>query len=151
MRKSFFVIGMFLILPFASLIAETIESYEELVSAMKAGRHFVIILDLVQATGKPSMPTGYFQPKSMMLMPATETTEERLMTSYLHFSDLQGKPRYEYIKFTFAPDQNVVVHYTIYNAQDFSQIGTTQHFDCSLGNGIEVHVSVDSSVGTTGT
>jgi VirK protein len=132
MRKSFYALTLILMLPFVNLFAEVIHSYEELVSAMHSGKQFVIILDLEQVAGKPGMPTGSFQPKSMMLM------HDRLMTSDLHFSDHQGSPRYEYLKFTFKQDNSVVIQFTMYDAPTFTQVGSTQSFEGSIGKGIEI-------------
>lgn len=125
--------------PCLNVFAAQIGSYQELMTAMDAGNHFVIILDLKQCTGKPNMPTGYFTPNSMMLIPATEATAERVVTSHLHFTDRSGNPAYEYIKYTFNSDNSVVIRTTTYDPQSFTPIGISHTFNCSVGNGIEIH------------
>jgi hypothetical protein len=72
----------------ANVFANPLHSYQELAAEMRAGNRFVILLDLQQCTGKSGLPTGYFSPSSMMLIPATETTLERVVTSHLQFTDL---------------------------------------------------------------
>lgn len=131
---------MMMLAAFSNIFAAEIGSYQELTSAMQAGNHFVIILDLKQCTGKSNMPTGYFMPDSMLLMPATEATPESLTTSHLQFTDHLGTPTYEYLKFRFNSDNSVVIRIAIYDPQNFKLISTPKIFNCSFGNGIEIKV-----------
>lgn len=124
-----------------SLNAAPIESYQELSSALRSGNHFVIITDLEKCTGKIGMPTGYVVPKAMMLVPAKEQTAERIVTSDLHFSNHSGKPTYEYVKYTFNPDNTVVIKTTFYDAPTFLPSDASHTINCFLGNGIDIHTN----------
>jgi hypothetical protein len=123
----------------SNAFAAPIHSYQELTSAMREGNRFVILLDLQQCTGKPGMPTGYFTPTAMMLVPATEKTPERVVTSLLHFTDHSGSPVYEYVKYTLNSDNTVAVRTTFYDPQNFKPIGEARTLQCSLGKGVEVY------------
>jgi len=118
--------------------ASSIDSYQNLTSAMREGKQFTILLDLEKCSGKPGMPMGYFTPSAMMLVRTTETAPERVVTSHLHFSNNSGKPRYEYVKCTFNTDNTVTIQTTFYEPQSFNTIGTGHTFNCSMGQGIEV-------------
>ncbi|MBS0652517.1 MAG: hypothetical protein JSR39_03210 [Verrucomicrobia bacterium] len=124
---------------FSKISAEPIRSYQELTEAVRSGDRFVILLDLPQCTGNANMPMGYFAPNSMMLMPATATAPERVVTSLLHFSDHTGKPAYEYVKFTIHSDGSAIVRTTFYDPQTFTPIGPGHIVQCSIGHGIEIH------------
>jgi hypothetical protein len=122
-----------------NVFAAPIKSYQEFSSALDSGSHFVITLDLKQCTGNPNMPKGYFTPNGMMFIPATKTKMERVVTSYLHFTDQSGSPTYEYIKCTFNSDNSVEVRVAVYNPVNFTVIGSPQAFNCSIGQGIEIN------------
>ncbi len=128
-----------LILTFSNLFSDQIESYQELISAIRAGNRFVILTDLQQCTGKASMPTGYLTPKAMMLIPTTETSQGRVVTSDLHFTDHLDKPTYEYVKYTSNSDGTVQIQTTFYDPQNFKPMGTAHTINCSLRKGIEIH------------
>ncbi|MBS0651769.1 MAG: hypothetical protein JSR93_11470 [Verrucomicrobia bacterium] len=137
--KKFFLWNIAIVFSaFSTLFADPVGSYEELTAGIRTGEHFVLLLDLPQCTGNPRMPIGYFAPSSMMLIPGTETTPERVATSLLQFSDHTGKPAYEYVKFTIYADGKVTVRTTYYDPQTFTPIGTSHTIDCSLGNGLEI-------------
>jgi hypothetical protein len=119
--------------------ANPIHSYQSLVSAMHAGNYFVILSNLQQCTGKSDMPTGYFTPNAMLLVPATATAPEHIATADLHFTDGTGNPNYEYIKYTFNPDNSVVIRTTVYNPQNFQPVGTDHVIHCALDKGVEVN------------
>lgn len=121
--------------------AKPIHSYADLAAAMQAGNYFVILANLQQCTGKSGMPTGYFTPNAMLLVPATATTPEHIATSDLHFTDSTGNPTYEYIKYTFNPDNSVVIQTAVYNPQNFQPIGTANTINCAFGKGIEINTA----------
>ena len=124
---------------FLDVFAAPIHSYQELTSAMRSGNRFVILLDLQQCTEKSGMPMGYLTPTAMMLIPAKETTLERVVTSFLHFTDHLGDPTYEYVKFTLNSDNTVMIQTTFYDPQNFKPIGTAHTINCSMGKGIEIY------------
>jgi hypothetical protein len=124
---------------FLDVFAAPIQSYEGLTSAMRAGNRFVILLDLQQCSGNSDMPMGYLTPTMMLLMPASDTNLERVMTSFLHFTDHLGYPIYEYVTCTFNSDDTVVVRMTFYDPQNFKPMGAIQPIDCSIGKGIEIY------------
>jgi hypothetical protein len=136
--KKIWLLSLFIVF---NVFADPIRSYQELTSALRAGHQFVIVLDLQQCTGKAGMPMGYFTPNALMLIPATETTPEHVVTSHLHFTDHSGSPTYEYVKYTFNSDNTVMVRTTFYDPQSFKPIGTPHTFQCSVGKGIEVTMS----------
>jgi hypothetical protein len=123
---------------FLDAFAAPIHSYQELTSAMRSGDRFVILLDLQKCTGKSGMPTGYFTPAAMMLVPATEKTPERVVTSLLHFTDYSGSPTYEYVKYTLNSDNSVAIRTIFYDPQNFKPIGEAHIINCSLGKGMEI-------------
>ena len=118
--------------------AATIHSYEELTEAMRKGDRFVFLLDLAECTGKTGMPTGYYTPSAMMLIPATAKAPERVVTSHLQFTDHSGAPAYEYVKYTFHADDTVVVRTAFYDPQSFKPMGEPHMIKCSVGNGLVI-------------
>jgi hypothetical protein len=128
-----------LLLAAVNISAAPIRSYQELTSALRQGDRFVIVLDLEKCSGKSGMPTGYFAPSAMMLVPATEKNLERVATSHLHFTDHTGTPAYEYTKYTFNSDNTVQVRTVFYDPATFKPVGTPHTFNCSLGNGVEIN------------
>ncbi len=123
---------------FLNVFAAPIRSYQELTAAMRAGNRFVILLDFQQCTGQSSMPMGYLTPRAMMLLPATDTTPERVATSDLHFTDHAGNPTYEYVKMTIHSDNTATVRTTFYDPQSFKSIGTGHTIHCLMGEGIKI-------------
>ncbi len=138
MKKVFLFSLAIMATAFLNVFGATIHSYQKLRSAICKGKQFVILLDLQQCTGKPGMPMGYFAPTSMMLIPATEGSPERVMTSHLHFSDHTGNPTYEYVKYTFYSDSSAVVQTTFYDPKSFLPLGPPHTFNCSMGKSIFV-------------
>jgi hypothetical protein len=121
--------------------AATIHSYEELTEAMRKGDRFVFLLDLAQCTGKAGMPTGYYTPSTMMLVPATEKAPERVVTSHLQFTDHSGTPAYEYVKYTFHADNTVMVRTAFYDPQSFKPMGEPHMIKCTVDNGLVIKKS----------
>lgn len=122
---------------FFNLFASPIPTYQELKSALLEGKHFVILVDHQQCIGQSGM--GYFIPKAMMLIPASETHLEYVTTSDLHFTDSFGKPSYEYVKYTFNCDDTVTIRTIFYDPQDFKPMGSERKITCSLDKGVEIH------------
>ena len=136
MKKCFL---LFLALMAASCLnACTIDSYQQLTDAIRKGKKFVILLDLEQCTGKSGMPTGYFAPNALMLVPAQESAPEHVATSLLHFTDHAGSPTYEYVKYTFYPDNTVEVRTAFYDPQTFKPLREPHSFTTSLNKGLFV-------------
>lgn len=125
----------------ASLSADPIDSYQKLTSALRQGKQLVIVLDLERCIGKPGMPTGYFVPNAMMLVPGNESKQEHVATSLLHFTDRTGKPTYEYVKYTFFADGSVEVQTSVYDPQDWSLQGPVRVFTTFMDHGISVKAS----------
>jgi hypothetical protein len=138
-RKIFILILSMMAALYGDLAAAApIHSYKELVSAMCAGNQFVVVADFQRCTEKKEMPIGYFIPSSMMLVPANDTTPERVLTSDLHFSKHSSGPIYEYVKYTFNSDDSVLIQTTFYDPKNFNPIGTMHTIKCTLGEGIEI-------------
>lgn len=138
MRK-IWLLSLVIMAAFLDVSAAPIRSFPELKSAIRAGNRFVMLLDLQQCTGKTGMPMGYLTPNAMMLIPATESTPERVVTSHLHFTDHSGNPTYEYVKFTLNSDGTVMIRTTFYDPQNFKPIGTPHTINCLMGKGLEIH------------
>jgi len=128
-----------------SAYAVPLQSYQELASAVRSGERFAIVLNLQECTGDPSMPIGYFIPSKMMLIPASALSSERIVTSDLHFTDYTGNAIYEYTKYTFNPDNSVVIRTSIYDPVTFMSIGTAHVIDCTLGKGVSITTFADQS------
>lgn len=124
--------------------ALSLQSYQELSSAMRSGKRFVIIANLQECTGKSNMPIGYFIPSKMMLVPASEVGPERILTSDLHFTNYIGKPVYEYVKYTFHVDDSVELRTVSYDPLDFKPINTAHVIHGTIGKAILVHASDES-------
>lgn len=125
------LVALFLVLT-AFLEGAQVCSYQELVSAMRAGKRFTILVD-------HNKGMGYFAPSNMVLVPASETVLERVATSHLHFSDYPGFPLYEYVKYTFYSDNSATLQMSTYNAQNFNPIGDPRTLNFSIGTGIQIH------------
>ena len=80
------------------------------------------------------MPIGYFAPKQDdVSLCFYATSSERIVTSDLHFTDHTGSPSYEYTKYTFYPDNSVVVRTVIYDPLTFKTIDNSEHIiPCAL-------------------
>ncbi len=136
--KKIFLFGLVaMATTFLEVYAAPIQSYRELTSAIQEGKRFVFLLDLQECTGNPRMPIGYFTPTEMMLMPASETLPERVVTSFMHFTEQAGNPIYEYVKFTLSSDGSVAIRTTFYDPQNFKSIGTPHTLNCMMGEGID--------------
>lgn len=146
MKKIGFFSLSIMVMAFFNLFADSIHSYQELTSAMRAGDSFVILVDFQQCTGKAGMPVGYLIPKAMMLVPAKETIPERVLTSDLHFTDHSGRPTYEYVKYTFNVDNTVMIQTTFYDPQDFKVIGSSHTINCTLGKGVDIYSDSDTTI-----
>lgn len=127
-----YLFSLFMMLT-AVLSAAPIQSYQDLVSAMRAGKRFTIIVDHKQGL-------GYFTPTGMVLIPASENSLERVATSNMHFSDYPGIPIYEYVKYTFYSDNSAVIQISAYNAPNFTLISEPHVLNCTLGEGIKIHI-----------
>lgn len=123
---------------FLDLSAAPVQSYQELATAMHAGERFVFVLDLARCTGNANMAVGYVVPTIMMLIPATKTMPERVVTSIMHFSDHSGHPAYEFVKFAFNADGSVMLRTVYYNPQSFEPLGPEHIINCVLGEGVEI-------------
>lgn len=119
----------------------SLHTYQELSSAVRAGDRLVLVLKLQECTGNSNMPIGYFTPSKMMLVPASATSSERIMTSDLHFTDHTGSPSYEYTKYTFNPDNSVVVRTMTYDPLTFKPIKPEHVINCALDKGVSIAVS----------
>jgi hypothetical protein len=140
MTKKIGFLGLiFICVIFLKASAAPIQSYQELASAMRAGNRFVVLLNLQQCTGKSNMPIGYFIPSAMLLIPSTDTNAEYIATSHLQFTDYSGNPAYEYIKFTFNPDNSVIVRTLVYEPQTFKPTSPARIINCGLDKGVEIH------------
>lgn len=133
---------VFLLSAFANVFAGPVTTYQELAAAMRAGDRFVFLLNLQECTGKPNMPIGYFTPSKLMLVPASTSGMERIVTSDLHFTDFTGSPTYEYIKYTFNADDSVMIRTVMYDPLTFKPIGNPHIINCVLGKGISIKTSV---------
>ena len=123
---------------FLEVHAAPIQSYQELTAAIQDGKRLVFLLNLQECTGKPGMPIGYFTPTEIMLMPASETLPERVVTSFLHFTEQSGKPVYEFVKFILNSDGTIAIRTAFYNPQNFEAIGLPHTLNCRMGEGIEI-------------
>lgn len=128
MRKACLIFALFAI--FTSSAYE-INSYQKFTSSIRAGDHFTILFEHEKCT-------GYFVPSSMLIIPASDKQQERVVTSHLHFTDHFGFPAYEYIKYTFSADNNVLVHVKVYDPVHFKEIGPPYDVECSLGTNIKI-------------
>lgn len=128
--KKLCLLSLFMMLT-AFLGAAPIQSYQELVSAMRAGKRFTILVDHKQGL-------GYYTPSGMVLVPASENSLERIATSHLHFSDYPGFPIYEYVKYTFYSDNSAVLQMSTYNAQNFNPTAEPRVLNFTLGEGIKI-------------
>lgn len=135
--KKIYAIGFFL-LTSVNLFAGSVQSYQELSDAMRAGDKFTIVLNLHEVTCNFSMSTGYFTPSKMMLVGAIDAQDEKIITSDMHFTDRAGFPAYEYVKYTFKPDNTLTVRAAIYNPQTFEQIGSEHVINSTIGNGVKI-------------
>lgn len=138
MKICFFSLAM-VVGAFSNLFASPIPTYQELKSSIYEGKHFVILVDHEQCTGRSGKAMGYFIPKAMMLIPATDTQPEYVTTSDLHFTDIFGKPSYEYVKYTFYSDDSATIRSVFYDPQDFKPLGSERKIHCSLDKGVEIH------------
>lgn len=125
------LLALFLIMT-AFVEGAQICTYQELVSAMRTGKRFVILVD-------HNKGIGYFTPTGMVLIPASENGSERVATSNLHFSDYPGFPIYEYVKYTFYADNSVTLQMSAYNAQNYNPISEPRNLTFTIGNGIQIH------------
>lgn len=124
---------------FITLGAVEVVSYEELASALRAGNQFTVVLDLQKCSQKAGMPTGYFVPSAMMLVPGTEQKMEHITASHLHFTDRGKNPLYEYVKYTFYADGTVELATSFYDIATFAPVGTPHSMQCTMGKGIYIH------------
>ncbi len=120
--------------------ASPVSSYEELKLAMVDGKRFVIVLDISECLQLPGMPTGYFTPHAMMLLPESATSQEHVSTSDLHFTEHLETPSYEHIKYTFNQDNTVQIRVVSLHPKTFKPLSEAHTISCSLGQGVEVHV-----------
>lgn len=138
MQKLAFFCFIFILSTFGSAFAGSVHSYQELATAMNSGDRFVIVLNLQECTGKSNMPIGYFIPSKMILMPASNLSSERIVTSDLHFTDHMGNPLYEYTKYTFQSDDSVVLRTVNYDPVTFKPIGSEHVINCVVDKGISI-------------
>lgn len=136
--KKICMLSFIFLLSSVNLFAGSIQSYQELADAMRAGDRFTIVLNLHEATCNFSMPIGYFAPSKMMLVGAVDHNDEKIITSDMHFTDRAGFPAYEYIKYTFKPDNTLTVHAAIYNPVTFESIGSDHVINSTIGNGVKI-------------
>jgi hypothetical protein len=129
--KKLCLLSLFMVLT-AFLGAAPIQSYQDLVSAMRAGKKFTILVDHKQCL-------GYFTPSAMVLIPASENSLERVAASDLHFSDYPGYPVYEYVKYTFYSDNSAVLQMSVYNAQNYNLTGEPRVLNFTIGEGVKIH------------
>lgn len=143
MKKLIWICFLFIFSTAVNAFALSIHSYQELASAMQAGDRFVVVLNIQECTGK-SGPIGYFSPSKMMLVPASATSSEYIVTSDLHFTDHKG-PRYEYTKYTFNSDNSIAIRTTIYDPLTFKPIADDHVINCSIDKGIRITSYENSS------
>ena len=141
MKKRFLLILALMATACLNTFASPIDSYQQLTTALRKGKKIVILLDLEQSTGKSGMPTGYFAPNALMLVPAKESSPEHVSTSLLHFTDQSGAPTYEYVKYTFYPDNTVMIRTTCYDPVTFQLLKEPRTFNTSLNKGLFVTTS----------
>lgn len=142
MKKLSLLSFIFLLSIVANAFGASIHTYQELASAVRAGDRLVIVLNIQECTGKSNMPIGYFAPSKMMLVPASTANSERIVTSDLHFTEHTGSPSYEYTKYTFYPDNSVVIRTVIYDPLTFKTIDNTEHtVPCAIDKGINITTS----------
>lgn len=125
-----YFLGFFLLVS-AILSAAPIQSYQELVAAMRLGKRLTILVEHNQGL-------GYYTPNAMILIPASENSLERVATSNLHFSDYPGFPIYEYVKYTFYSDNSAVIQITAYDSQNFNPIRDPHTLNVAIGKGIQI-------------
>ncbi len=128
---------LILLLTVVRAFASPLNSYQELAAALSVGERLVILVNFEECIGK-SGPIGYFIPSKMMLVPASATSPERIVTSDLHFTDYAGNPIYEYTKYTFCPDESVVLRTVNYDPITFKPVGNAHVIHCTLGKGISI-------------
>ena len=121
-----------------NVFAGSIQSYQELADAMRAGDRFTIVLNLHEVTCNFSMPLGYFAPNKMMLVGAVDAQDEKIITSDMHFTDKAGFPAYEYVKYTFKPDNSLAVRAALYNPVTFEPIGESHIINSTIGQGVKI-------------
>lgn len=118
------------------MFAGEVGSYEELADAMRAGERFTFVVNLQEMTCNFSMPIGYFVPSKMMLIGAVDHQDEKIVTSDLHFTDCLGIPTYEYVKYTFAPNNILHIRLVVYSTT-FEPLA--EHvINCTIGNGVKI-------------
>lgn len=132
MKKISLFCFLFLLAAISSIFADPIHTYKDFQSAILSGKRFVIIADIAKGS-------GYFTPKAMMVVPASESGCERIVTSDLHFTDYTGQPLYEYTKYIFNPDNSVVIRTSAYDPVTFKTIGPPHFINCIFDNGVSIY------------
>lgn len=109
-----------------NVFAAPIDSYQKLTSAMLDGKKFVFLLDQKEITGHPGSQTRYFTPFSMVLTPATHSTQAHVTASQVSYIDSaqdlppfylslsQDVPFYLSIRYAFYEDNTVAVTFYVY-------------------------------------
>lgn len=119
--------------------ATELTSYNDFTQALAQGDRFVIYTNFGLCAGSPTGPTNAaqtsFVPNAVAYIPGASGN---IQLSDLHFTDYPAGPNDEYIKFTFTPDQTVVISTTIYNPQTFAPMSSPIQFSCQLGQGVQV-------------
>ncbi len=137
MMKKLYALALLLMQ--VGLFAGEVGSYEELADAMRTGERFTFVVNLQEMTCNFSMPIGYFVPSKMMLIGAVDHQDEKIVTSDLHFTDCSGIPTYEYVKYTFAPDNTLHIRLVVYST---TFVPLAEHdINCSIGNGVKIKTS----------
>jgi hypothetical protein len=133
-----FIFGLFFMGNMVSAHAAQINTYAELLASIRQGNKLVIVTDFRGCKKASSTATNsaidYFAPESFLIAPG----QHHIATSHLHFTYHADKPVYEFIKYTFTPDNTTVIEVKVVHPKDFSPITATTSFFCSMRKDISV-------------
>lgn len=121
----------------------SIKTYKELAHSVVIGDHIRIGLMMKNCTindspvQNPMFKFGYFSPNEIIM-----TNGDTLVASLNHFTknDLRaaGRPAYQYVTYTFTPDNNVRVTMDLLDAVSYASLVPKEVYDCKLGKGVYV-------------
>lgn len=129
---------LLLLMVTTSSYAAQVKDYSELLQTVKQGYPITIVTHFEkcqdEASKIPNKTLSYFRPHAIWVV----ADGQEITTSDLHFTDYMGKPVYQYLQYTFTPNNRVIIVAKSLKPGSFLAKAKAITMSCPLGSAIAV-------------
>lgn len=117
-------------------VAGELHNFNEVKTAIVSGKTIHIAIDFSKCSASnkgiaQSMSIGVFTPTAIVVT-------DHIATSLTHFTLNNGKPVYEFVRYTITDDNNVNVTNQVLDAVNYTPIADKSAFNCKLETGAKI-------------